>query len=136
MGQGFATALDTLCSQSFTGATDPFAVGKHLQRAIVVSFILSIPISVLWWFTEPIFLFVGQDPAVCSMSATIIRWMIPGLFPNIAGECLRRYLQGQKIMKPSLYVLMIAAPLNIFLQWLLVWSPIGIGLIGSPIGFI
>jgi multidrug resistance protein, MATE family len=59
--------------------------------------------------------------------------MIPGLFPFLVNDCLRRYLQSQGIMHASLHVLLIASPINVFLQWLLVWSSYSLGFIGAPI---
>jgi MATE family multidrug resistance protein len=39
-------------------------------------------------------------------------------------------------MTGPLYVLLIASPINIFLQWLLVWSRFSLGFIGAPIASI
>ncbi|KAI8915743.1 mate-domain-containing protein [Gorgonomyces haynaldii] len=133
IGQGMASALDTLCSQAHTGSSDKTVLGKHLQRGIVLMLLLSIPISILWLFTEPILLLVGQDPEISRLSGIFSRWMIPGLFPFLVGDCLRRYLQGQEIMNASMYITLIASPINFFLQWFLVWSPYAIGIIGAPI---
>jgi multidrug resistance protein, MATE family len=134
VGNGLATALDTLCSQSFTGATDKHTLGRHLQRAIVVEFLVSIPISILWCFTEPLLLLLGQDPEISRLSGEFARWMIPGLFPYLIYQCVAKYLQAQGIMKAGLWIMVIASPINAFLQWYLVWSPsIGLGAIGAPI---
>jgi MATE family multidrug resistance protein len=147
VGMGLASAMDTLCSQAHTGSCDPHSLGKHLQRGIVVVFIVSIPISILWTFTEPLLVLLGQDTHISMLAGLFTRWMIPGLFPYLVADCLRRYLQAQAIMKPYLsfycrpmYITMIAVPMNVFLQWLLVWylafhfrSPYSIGVIGAPI---
>jgi MATE family multidrug resistance protein len=68
VGQGMASALDTLCAQSHTGSSDPVCLGKHLQRAIVVMFFLSIPISILWLFTEELLKLAMQDPKIASLA--------------------------------------------------------------------
>ncbi|KAJ3369357.1 hypothetical protein HDU91_007278 [Kappamyces sp. JEL0680] len=133
VAQGVASALDTLCSQSFTGSSDHYAIGKHLQRGLVVGLVLTFPIALMWWFAEPLLLSLGQDPEISRISGLFIRWMIPGLFPLFANECLRKYLFAQGIMKPAMYVTILSALLSVFLQWLLVWSPISIGAVGAPI---
>jgi multidrug resistance protein, MATE family len=135
VAQGLASALDTLCSQSFTGSSDYYAVGKHLQRAIIVSIFLCIPISIMWLFAEQILLSFGQDPDISKISGLFIRWMIPGLFPVFLNESLKRYLQAQGIMKPSMYLTAISAIMAVFLQWLLVWSDtaFNLGVVGAPI---
>lgn len=90
IGQGLSSALDTLCAQAFTGSTDKYALGKHLQRAIVIMAFLCIPVSLIWLNAEVILLSLGQDPIVAKMSALICKWMLLGLFPFYIGECLRR----------------------------------------------
>jgi MATE family multidrug resistance protein len=133
VGQGMASALDTLCSQSHTGSSDPHALGKHLQRSIVVMLFLSVPIAALWMFTERILVLAGQDVEISHLAGMYALYMIPGLFPYLASDCLRRYLQGQGIMKASMYITFTASILNVFLQWLLVWSPYSIGFIGAAV---
>ena len=95
IGIGFASALDTLCSQSFTGSQDPKALGKHLQRSIFVMFLLCFPIAPVWFFSERIFLFLGQDPIISKIAGEFTTFMLIGLFPYFVNECLKRYLQGQ-----------------------------------------
>ncbi|KAJ3036320.1 hypothetical protein HK097_003874, partial [Rhizophlyctis rosea] len=133
IGIGMSSALDTLCSQAHTGSSDPHAVGKHLQRAIVVMAALCFPVGLIWWFADSILLLLGQDPEIAALSAKFSRWALIGLFPYLVNECLKRFLQCQGIMKANMAVILIASPINIFLQWLLVWSPIGLGVIGAPI---
>ncbi|TPX55066.1 hypothetical protein PhCBS80983_g05634 [Powellomyces hirtus] len=133
IGIGMASALDTLCSQSHTGSKDPHALGKHLQRGIVVMFFLCFPIGILWWFAEEFLLLMGQQEEIAAMSGRFAKVALIGLFPYLINECLKRYLQAQGIMKAGMVVVSFAAVLNIFLQWLLVWSPLSLGVIGAPI---
>ncbi|KAI8915744.1 mate-domain-containing protein [Gorgonomyces haynaldii] len=133
VGQGMASAMDTLCSIAHTGSSDPHALGKILQRSLVIMTCLSIPVSVLWWFTEPVLLYLQQEPQVASLASVFGRWLIPGLLPFLFADCIKRYLQSQGIMNASMYITMIAAPINVFLQWFLVWSPYSLGIIGAPI---
>ncbi|KAI8927016.1 mate-domain-containing protein [Entophlyctis helioformis] len=134
VGIGMASALDTLCSQGHTASLDKHALGKHLQRSIVVMLFLSIPIAGVWLFTREILLLAGQDPEISAISGVFARWMLLGLIPFLANDCLKRYLQSQGIVMASMWVTMIVLPINIFLQWLLVWSPFAsLGIIGAPI---
>ena len=36
-------------------------------------------------------------------------------------------------MKPAFYVQLLVSPINFFLQWLLVWSPLNVGVVGAPL---
>jgi MATE family multidrug resistance protein len=133
IGVGLTTALDTLISQAFTGSNDAFACGKHLQRGLVLQFLLSIPVSLIWFFTEPILLFFKQDGEIARISGQFAIFMIPGLFPYLATRSIMSFLQGQGLMKPGMFVNFLAAATNMILQYTLVWSSLSIGPTGSPI---
>ncbi|KAG0053769.1 hypothetical protein BGZ83_000481 [Gryganskiella cystojenkinii] len=131
---GTATALDTLCSQSYT-SHHPHTLGIHLQRAILVLMVLFIPISGIWLSSEYIFSgLLGQDPALSSHAAIFLRGLLPGAPAFLIFECVKKYLQAQGIMHASTYVLLIVSPLNVVLNYALVWNKyIGIGYIGAPL---
>lgn len=59
---GVASALDTLCSQSFTGSRDRTTIGVHLQRSYLILALMFIPIACVWWNATPIMLAFNQDP--------------------------------------------------------------------------
>ena len=94
---------------------------------------MCIPVIGLWLLTEPLLVFLGQDKEVAKLSGEFALYLIPGLFPYLAFKCLSSYLQSQGIMVAGFYVMVIAAPINAFLQWYLVWSSHAIGAIGAPI---
>ncbi len=79
-------------------------------------------------------MYLGQDPEISKLSGEFALWTIPGLFPYLVNRCLLKYLQAQGIMKAGLYIMLLASPINAFLQWFLVWSPVlNLGPIGAPI---
>ncbi|KAI9293670.1 MATE efflux family protein [Neoconidiobolus thromboides FSU 785] len=131
---GMATALDTLCSQAFTGANSKHQVGIHLQRGIVIQMIMSIPIYLLWWNAKPILMFLRQDPELIELSAQFLRILILGSPPYIFFECLKKYLQAQKIMRAQTWVLIIAVPITLFVNYMLMWNPATkVGFLGAPL---
>ncbi|KAJ3217419.1 hypothetical protein HDU67_008002 [Dinochytrium kinnereticum] len=137
LGIGMASALDTLCSQAYgeslKGSVPKIELGRHLQRGIVVMLVMTIPIITLWCFTEPLLLLTGQEPDVAHLSATFVLCMIPGLIPYFIAESIKRFLQSQGIMSAAMMVVIIVSPVNLVLQYLLVWSPWAIGVIGAPL---
>lgn len=130
IGYGLATALDTLCSQAFTGSTDKSSLGKHLQRGFVVMTVSCIPILFLWTYTREILVALGQDVEIARLSGIFMYYLMLGLWPQMIYTCLMRYLQAQTIMKASLIITMMSVPLNIFLQVMLVHGINGFGQIG------
>lgn len=134
IGIGLATASDTLGAQAFTGRTDdPTAVGRILQQALVVMLFASIPMALLWIFAGPLLLSLGQDPEVVALTSNFLRLLLPALYPTLAFECLKRFLQAQGIV--SAYSVVIAATTlaNIPLTYILIWSDHGFGINGAPI---
>ena len=58
---GLSSALETLCSQAITGASDKKVAGIILQRGIILNTIMVIPLTSLWIFSEDILLALGQS---------------------------------------------------------------------------
>lgn len=131
---GTATALDTLCSQSYT-SHHPHTLGLHLQRGILVLMLIFIPIAGMWISSEYIFSqLLFQDPELARLSALFLKGLLPGAPAFLIFECVKKFLQAQGIMHASTYVLLIVSPLNAFLNYSLVWSPwIGMGFMGAPL---
>ncbi|RXW17121.1 hypothetical protein EST38_g8726 [Candolleomyces aberdarensis] len=128
--QGFCSALDTLLPSAWT-SSHPQYVGLWAQRMCVVMGAMLIPILLIWFSAESILLFLRQDPDVARLAAIYLRWVSLGL-PAYAFNCIsRRYFQSQV---PTRIILMVA-PINAFLGWLLVWGPkpFRLGFIGAPL---
>ncbi|RAH64595.1 MATE family efflux transporter [Aspergillus aculeatinus CBS 121060] len=129
---GGTTALDTLASTAFTGSTNKSQLGIYLQRAFVVLGLLYLPVTVLWCWSEHLFLALRQEPQLAKDAAHFLIYLIPGGLGYIYFEALKKYLQAQGINSPSTYVLLLVAPINIGLNYLLcnIW---GFGLLGAPV---
>ncbi|GMN75651.1 hypothetical protein TIFTF001_056640, partial [Ficus carica] len=76
---GLSGAIETLCGQGF-GAKLYNILGIHLQAACITSFLFSVIISFVWFYTEPILIFVHQDPQIAKAAATYMKFLIPGVF--------------------------------------------------------
>ncbi|KAI8069374.1 MATE efflux family protein [Gongronella butleri] len=129
---GGSTALDTLCSQSWTASSNPHNIGILLQRAYMVLLLCFIPIAVLWAFVEPVLLLLGQDPLLCQMTQTFLRYLVFGAPAYICFEATKKYLQAQGIMNAGSYVLMICSPINLGINYVFIYA-LDYGFIGAPI---
>ncbi|CAO3660666.1 unnamed protein product [Umbelopsis ramanniana] len=134
LASGTTTALDTMLSQAWTGASDKTLVGVHLQRALIILAIMFIPISMVWWRATDILLALNQEPQLAQYAGTFLRYLLIGAPANIAFEGVKKFCQAQGIMNASTWVLLIVAPINALNNYLLVWyEPISLGFIGAPI---
>lgn len=137
--QGVSTCLDTLCAQAY-GRKDYRTVGLYFVRCTYLLMLMYIPIFVLWvFFSQPLLLrLVGSDKSdlvgYASHYLQILAFGIPGF---IVFENLKHFLQSQGIFHASTYVLLVCAPLNALMNYLLVWdSHIGLGFIGAPLSVV
>ncbi|KAI9187866.1 ethionine resistance protein [Blastocladiella emersonii ATCC 22665] len=133
---GLTTALDTLASQAMTGASNPRQAGVFLQRAILINLAMTLPIAVLWLFAEPLLLLVGQEPDLCHLAGSYIRYLLPSLFPSVVANGIAKYLQAQQLMKAQLLVSSVVLPVNAALQYFFVYvdSPFRMGYYGAAAG--
>ncbi|QRV82117.1 MATE efflux family protein [Ceratobasidium sp. AG-Ba] len=131
---GFVSALDSVLPQAWTSA-NPSHVGLWTQRMLVLVTLLMIPIISIWLNAEYIFLYLRQEPVVARYAALYLRYLV-FLLPFYAfNRVIRRYFQAQGLMHVPGIVVMVVSPINVALNYLLVWGPenIRLGFIGAPI---
>ncbi|XP_043695206.1 protein DETOXIFICATION 16-like isoform X2 [Telopea speciosissima] len=128
---GMGSALDTFCGQSY-GAKQYHMLGIHMQRAMFVLILVSIPLAFIWANTGPILLAVGQDPDIAAEAGVYARFMIPSLFAYGLLQCHVRFLQTQNIVFPMMISSGVTVLLHFFFCWILVFKS-GLGNIGAAL---
>ncbi|XP_048575223.1 protein DETOXIFICATION 21-like [Triticum urartu] len=114
---GMASALETLCGQSY-GAKQYHMMGISLQRSWIIltgCAVLMLPILI---FTEPLLVSIGQDPVISAVAGTISLWYIPVMFANVFSFTLQMYLQAQSKNMVITYLAFVTLGLHVFLSWL------------------
>lgn len=132
--QGLATSLDTLCAQAY-GSGHKQLVGLQMQRMVYFLFILLLPIGVVWTNSEAILLSMGIQPESAAFASVYLKIMIFGTPAYMTFEAGKRFVQAQGLFHATTYVLLIAAPTNIFLSWFFVWY-LGWGFKGAPLAVV
>ncbi|PNY26065.1 transporter [Tolypocladium capitatum] len=132
--QGLATSLDTLCAQAY-GSGHRHLVGLQCQRMATFLLCLSGPVALLWLFSEDIIVHLVPDPESARLAGLYLRVMIFAIPGIILFETGKRFLQAQGLFRATTYVLLVAAPTNVFINWLLVWK-LGMGFVGAPIAVV
>ncbi|KZP13415.1 MATE efflux family protein [Athelia psychrophila] len=132
--QGFCSTLDTMLPSAWTSSR-PELVGLWVQRMTVVMAVTLIPIFAIWFNAEPILLMLKQDPEVAALAGSYLRWLSIGLPAYTFNSISRRYFQCQGLFTIPTRIILLVAPLNALLCWLLVWGPppVRLGFIGAPI---
>ncbi|OMO63528.1 Multi antimicrobial extrusion protein [Corchorus olitorius] len=116
---GMGSALETFCGQAY-GAKQYNMVGVHMQRAMLVLALISLPISLIWAFTGQIFIICKQDREISKHAGVYARWMIPSILPYGLLQCLRRFLQAQNCVLPLMISTGIASLVHVLVCWTLV----------------
>ncbi|KAF3902985.1 hypothetical protein ABW20_dc0106018 [Dactylellina cionopaga] len=130
--QGLATSLDTLCSQAY-GSGRRKLVGLHMQRCFWFLMLITVPIVFVWQFSEAILRPIVPEPELCKLAGDYLRVLAIGAPGYAAWEVGKRFVQAQGIFSAATYILLICAPVNALLNYLLVWHPvIGFGFLGAP----
>lgn len=130
---GMSTCLDTFCSQAY-GAGKKELVGLHFQRCSAMIFVIAIPVIIIWWLSSPILHIFVPNKELTDLAQLYLRIISFGTPGYILFETGKRFLQAQGIFQAAQYVLFICTPINIILNYILVWdSRIGIGFAGAPL---
>ena len=131
---GLATSLDTLCAQAY-GSGRKKLVGLQLQRMVFFLWTATIPIAIIWLFGTQILLRMVPEKEIAILAGRYLKVLILGAPGYACFESSKRYVQAQGRFAATLYVLLIAAPLNVLMHWLFVWQ-FQWGFIGCPIAIV
>jgi len=132
-GMGVLMALDPIVAQAL-GARDELAVARGLQRGLVLSVLLAIPISLLMLTVKPVLTWVGQPATVIPDAAGYVYRIVPSIWPFYAFVVLRQTLQAHRRTVPIVITIVLANLLNAGLNYLWVFGHLGFdanGVLGS-----
>ncbi|KAK7830808.1 protein detoxification 19, partial [Quercus suber] len=128
---GLSGALETLCGQGF-GAKLYRMLGIYLQASCIISFLFSIIISIIWFYTEPILTLLHQDTSIAKTASLYMRFLIPGLFAYGFLQNILRFLQTQSVVMPIVVFSLIPLIIHIGIAYALVhWT--GLGFTGASL---
>ncbi|KAL2467148.1 MATE efflux family protein [Abeliophyllum distichum] len=111
---GMGSAVETLCGQAF-GAGRYDMLGLYLQRATVVLFLFSLPITLVYIFSKQLLIFIGESENVASLAAVFVYGLIPQLFAYTINFPIQKFLQAQSIVAPSAYISLATLGLHLLL---------------------
>jgi multidrug resistance protein, MATE family len=119
--EGLATCLDTLTSQAY-GNGKKQLVGLHIQRMCALMLVATIPIAAIW-LSSPWFLpLLVPEKDVALLAGRFMQIYLLGAPGWAFFEAAKRFTQAQGNFDSSLWVLLVCSPLNVFLNWLLVFQ--------------
>lgn len=132
IGLMFGIGASVICGIRLAENNEKSARIIATQAIIAGAIIFLIVIALCLLFTRPILYMLGCSPALESYARDYILWILPGLlflYLQCAGMMLIRQDGAPKY---AMAIQIVAAMLNIFLDWLMVF-PLGWGLKGAAI---
>ncbi|KAJ0692259.1 putative multi antimicrobial extrusion protein [Helianthus annuus] len=125
------SAVETLCGQAF-GAQKHDMLGVYLQRSAIVLLVTAIPITIIYVYSKPILISLGQSPPMASAAALYVYGLIPQVFAYAINFPIQKFLQAQSIVAPSAYISAGTLVVHLVLSWIMVYK-LGLSLLGASL---
>eukprot|EP01006_Ploeotia_vitrea_P028575 TRINITY_DN61252_c0_g1_i1.p1 TRINITY_DN61252_c0_g1~~TRINITY_DN61252_c0_g1_i1.p1 ORF type:complete len:501 (-),score=13.07 TRINITY_DN61252_c0_g1_i1:92-1594(-) len=129
-GIGLCGALDTLISQDYGANKKSKRIGLHFQRGLTIMVVCSTTMAIIWCLVaRPVFdLWVGGELAI--EATHWLRAFSPALPAICINETIKRWMQCQNVVRPTMVCQGIGFLFNLFYNWLFVLR-LGMGVTGS-----
>ncbi|XP_065879861.1 protein DETOXIFICATION 40-like isoform X2 [Euphorbia lathyris] len=128
---GMGSAVETLCGQAY-GAHKYEMLGAYMQRSTVLLTLTGIPLTILYVFSKPFLILLGESKEIASEAAIFIYGLIPQIFAYAANFPIQKFLQAQSIVFPSAYIALATLVVHLLLSWLAIYK-LGLGLLGASL---
>ncbi|CAL0333920.1 unnamed protein product [Lupinus luteus] len=128
---GMGSAVETLCGQAY-GAHKLEMLGIYLQRSTILLTLAGVILTVIYVFSKPILIFLGESPRIASAASLFVFGLIPQIFAYAINFPIQKFLQAQSIVAPSAYISTATLFIHILLSWVAVYK-IGLGLLGASL---
>jgi len=132
-GMGVLFALDPIIAQAL-GAHDELAVRRGLQRGLVLSLILTVPVTLALLTVRPVLEFVGQPAEVIPDAAGYVYRNALSVWPFYVFVALRQTLQAHHKILPIGVTIVVANLVNVALNYAWIFGHFGfpaMGVLGS-----
>nr|CAD1840993.1 unnamed protein product [Ananas comosus var. bracteatus] len=112
------SAVETLCGQAY-GAHKYEMLGIYLQRSTVLLTATGIPLAVVYAFSRPILVLLGESPEIAEAASIFVYGLIPQIFAYAVNFPIQKFMQAQSIVAPSAYISTATLIVHLLLSW--VW---------------
>ena len=129
-GMGLMMVLDPIVSQAI-GAGDRVGIARGVQRGIVLSAALTVPLTLINLPGEWVLAQLHQSPEIIPIAAQFTRATLPGLFAFLLFIVFRQTLQAMERMAPIVWTIVVANLVNLALNWILIYGKFGLPALGA-----
>ena len=125
------SAVETLCVQAY-GAQKYEMLGIYLQRSTILLTLTGVLLSIIYIYSKPILILLGESPRIASAAAVFVYGLIPQIFAYAINFPIQKFLQAQSIVIPSAIISSATLVVHLLLSWVAVYK-IGLGLLGASL---
>ena len=135
-GIGMTIAVAQLVSLA-SGKFDKPLVSHYLFNGFIICLIMGILISAGLYFSAPLLTHLGQDKEVVELAQPFLKLMSISILPMMLFMTLKQFADGLEFTKVPMLLSILALPLNVFINWLLIYGNWGfprLELVGAGYG--
>jgi len=129
IAQGLIQGLDPLVTQAH-GARDPVALGRSLQRGILLALCLLPVVTLSWQFAQDALMALGQAENLVTIADQYVNAQIFSLPAFLGFFVLKQYLQGRGRLAPLVATVIVANLFNVVFNELFIFGGLGIPALG------
>ena len=126
---GVLSSINILVAQKH-GAKDDKGIALVVRDGLWLALLFFIPAFILFWNIPSLFLFLGQSPAIVLLAKPYLHALVWGLLPNLVMIALLEFIIGLGHTRLVLVFSLLAAPLNIFFSFALIFGKCGLPALG------
>ena len=121
LGFGMTMAVSQTVSMA-NGRRDSQRVSHYLYNGFWLCTVAGVLIALLLDLSKSILFHLGQDPEVASLGAPYLQLMGWSILPMMMFIGLKQFTDGLERTRTAMLLSLAALPLNVFLNWLLVYG--------------
>lgn len=124
LGIGMTISVSQMVSMAH-GRRDGQLVSHYLYNGFILCVVTAIIISLSLVFGKNILMHLGQDPEVVKLALPFMELMGFSIIPMLLFMTLKQFTDGLEYTKTAMLLSLIGMPINIFLNWLLIYGNLG-----------
>lgn len=124
LGAGFSNAVAPMVASAIAAGDETRARRVTRMAFWLSAFYAALMVPAMWW-SEAIFLAIGQEPEVARLGQAYLRIAVWGMFPALGANVMRNYLGAQGLTAIQLWVTLASVGLNAFVNYALIFGNLG-----------
>jgi multidrug resistance protein, MATE family len=124
IGFGISMAISPFVSES-RAQNKHEKCGHILNQSIILNILIATFLTLLTYFASPLIYEFGQEKHVAKLAVSYTQLLSFGTIPFMVFLSYRSYNEGLSIIKPAMYITLLANIINFLVNWILIFGNLG-----------